>query len=249
MELPLRHTSGESKLRPLGDRDRIAVVVKAVVRAADAWGLTNIEGAAPVRRAHGHVEPHEGWPLQGHTRSGQGDTGKPDHQVVQRARVTLQRPLGLRLAQGFQHRSRFRGQDPGSINAYPAGQALARGHPGERRERGGVPARPLRRRELPGGTAGPILCRTSGKATRGCSGGRGRRSWRLVGLGLYDSGRRGRREMFGIQGHPEAATISSHRPAAVRVELASMEWQETARYSTVLQIPTAARGDVADERW
>ena len=46
MELPLRHTSGESKLRPLGDRDRIAVVVKAVVRAADAWGLTNIEGAA-----------------------------------------------------------------------------------------------------------------------------------------------------------------------------------------------------------
>lgn len=33
-------------LRPLRNRDRIAVVVKAVVRAADAWGLTNTEGAA-----------------------------------------------------------------------------------------------------------------------------------------------------------------------------------------------------------
>ncbi len=31
---------------PLGDRHRVAVVVKAVVRAADAWGLTNTESAA-----------------------------------------------------------------------------------------------------------------------------------------------------------------------------------------------------------
>ena len=37
---------GESNLRPLGERERIAVVVKAVVRAADAWGLTNVEGAS-----------------------------------------------------------------------------------------------------------------------------------------------------------------------------------------------------------
>ena len=31
---------------PLGDRDRVAVIVKAVVRAAEAWGLTNTESAA-----------------------------------------------------------------------------------------------------------------------------------------------------------------------------------------------------------
>lgn len=31
---------------PLADRDRVAVIVKAVVRTADAWGLTNTESAA-----------------------------------------------------------------------------------------------------------------------------------------------------------------------------------------------------------
>ena len=46
MSRPLQDIPGERLLRPLGDRDRIAVVVKAVVRAADAWGLTHIEGAA-----------------------------------------------------------------------------------------------------------------------------------------------------------------------------------------------------------
>ena len=46
MARPIRDTPSEGLLRPLGDRDRIAVVVKAVVRAADAWGLSNIEAAA-----------------------------------------------------------------------------------------------------------------------------------------------------------------------------------------------------------
>ena len=46
MARPFPHIAGESRFSPLGDRDRIAVVVKAVARAADAWGLTNIEGAA-----------------------------------------------------------------------------------------------------------------------------------------------------------------------------------------------------------
>lgn len=46
MAPPLQDISGERLLRPLGDRDRIAVVIKAVVRAADAWDLTHIEGAA-----------------------------------------------------------------------------------------------------------------------------------------------------------------------------------------------------------
>lgn len=43
---PFREIPGDALLGPLRNRDRIAVVVKAVVRAADAWGLTNTEGAA-----------------------------------------------------------------------------------------------------------------------------------------------------------------------------------------------------------
>ena len=46
MVAPFREIPGEGLLRPLRNRDRIAIVVKAVVRAADAWGLTNTEGAA-----------------------------------------------------------------------------------------------------------------------------------------------------------------------------------------------------------
>lgn len=33
-------------IQPLTDRDQIAVVVRAVVRATEAWGLTNAEAAA-----------------------------------------------------------------------------------------------------------------------------------------------------------------------------------------------------------
>ncbi len=33
-------------VRPLADRQKIAAIVKAVVRTADAWNLTNIEAAA-----------------------------------------------------------------------------------------------------------------------------------------------------------------------------------------------------------
>lgn len=43
---PLQNISGEGPLTPLADRRRIAVVVKAVARATDAWGLTHLEGAA-----------------------------------------------------------------------------------------------------------------------------------------------------------------------------------------------------------
>ena len=46
MARPLRDIPRDRLLTPLGDRDRVAVVVKAIVRAADAWGLTNTEGAA-----------------------------------------------------------------------------------------------------------------------------------------------------------------------------------------------------------
>lgn len=46
MARPLRDIPHDRLLMPLGDRDRVAVIVKAVVRAAEAWGLTNTESAA-----------------------------------------------------------------------------------------------------------------------------------------------------------------------------------------------------------
>ncbi len=46
MARPLRDIPRDRLLMPLGDRDRVAVIVKAVVRAAEAWGLTNTESAA-----------------------------------------------------------------------------------------------------------------------------------------------------------------------------------------------------------
>ena len=46
MARPIRGIPSDRLLTPLGDRDKVAIVVKAVVRAADAWGLTNTESAA-----------------------------------------------------------------------------------------------------------------------------------------------------------------------------------------------------------
>ncbi|GGE87743.1 DUF2384 domain-containing protein [Stappia taiwanensis] len=34
------------RMAPIRDRDQVAAIVKAVVRATEAWGLTNAEGAA-----------------------------------------------------------------------------------------------------------------------------------------------------------------------------------------------------------
>ena len=38
-------TPGQKAMQPVTEADKIAVIVKAVVRAADAWGLSNAEAA------------------------------------------------------------------------------------------------------------------------------------------------------------------------------------------------------------
>ena len=38
-------TPGQKTMQPVTEADKIAVIVKAVVRAADAWGLSNAEAA------------------------------------------------------------------------------------------------------------------------------------------------------------------------------------------------------------
>ena len=80
---------GESNLRPLGERERIAVVVKAVVRAGRCLGADQRRGRVAVRRADSYLEPHEGRALQRNPRPRQGDTRKSDHRSVQRTPVVL----------------------------------------------------------------------------------------------------------------------------------------------------------------
>ena len=43
---PVHDDVWHGKVRRIAERDRIAAVVKAVVRATDAWGLSNAEAAA-----------------------------------------------------------------------------------------------------------------------------------------------------------------------------------------------------------
>ena len=43
---PVHDDVRHGKVRRIAERDRIAAVVKAVVRATDAWGLSNAEAAA-----------------------------------------------------------------------------------------------------------------------------------------------------------------------------------------------------------
>lgn len=42
----IQSTPPQMHVRPIGEQDKIAVVIKGVVRAADAWGLSNAEAAA-----------------------------------------------------------------------------------------------------------------------------------------------------------------------------------------------------------
>ena len=43
---PAQHNLGQGTVQPVAEGDRIATIVKAVVRAADAWELSNAEAAA-----------------------------------------------------------------------------------------------------------------------------------------------------------------------------------------------------------
>ncbi|MEM6932002.1 MAG: antitoxin Xre-like helix-turn-helix domain-containing protein [Pseudomonadota bacterium] len=43
---PVQYAPEQSIVQPVADRDRIAAIVKAVVRAAEAWNLSNAEAAA-----------------------------------------------------------------------------------------------------------------------------------------------------------------------------------------------------------
>lgn len=43
---PIQYTAEQAIVQPVADRNRITAIVKAVVRAADAWGLSNAEAAA-----------------------------------------------------------------------------------------------------------------------------------------------------------------------------------------------------------
>lgn len=43
---PAQHNLGQGTVQPVAEGDRIAAIVKAVVRAADAWELSNAEAAA-----------------------------------------------------------------------------------------------------------------------------------------------------------------------------------------------------------
>ena len=98
----MRAFSGRSVTVP-----RIAVVVKAVVRAADAWGLTNVEGAALFD------VPTATWSrMKAGSYRGILDQDKVTRAslivgFVQRPRVVVQRSFGLWLAEGSQYRPRF----------------------------------------------------------------------------------------------------------------------------------------------
>lgn len=46
MLAPVQFAPDQAVVRPVAERDKIAVIVKAVVRASDAWGLANAEAAA-----------------------------------------------------------------------------------------------------------------------------------------------------------------------------------------------------------
>ncbi|MGB7243467.1 MAG: antitoxin Xre-like helix-turn-helix domain-containing protein [Sulfitobacter sp.] len=43
---PVQYASEQAVVQPVAEGDKIAAIVKAVVRAADAWGLSNAEAAA-----------------------------------------------------------------------------------------------------------------------------------------------------------------------------------------------------------
>jgi hypothetical protein len=42
---PIERAAPEMSVRPIDERDKIAAIVKGVVRTADAWGLSNAEAA------------------------------------------------------------------------------------------------------------------------------------------------------------------------------------------------------------
>lgn len=42
---PIERAAPEMSVRPIDERDKIAAIVKGVVRTADAWGLSNMEAA------------------------------------------------------------------------------------------------------------------------------------------------------------------------------------------------------------
>jgi hypothetical protein len=46
MLAPVQFAPDQGVVRPVAEKDKIAVIVKAVVRASDAWGLANAEAAA-----------------------------------------------------------------------------------------------------------------------------------------------------------------------------------------------------------
>lgn len=43
---PVQYAPEQANVQPVAEGDKIAAIVKAVVRAADAWGLSNAEAAA-----------------------------------------------------------------------------------------------------------------------------------------------------------------------------------------------------------
>jgi hypothetical protein len=43
---PVQYAPEQAVVQPVAEGDKIAAIVKAVVRAADAWGLSNAEAAA-----------------------------------------------------------------------------------------------------------------------------------------------------------------------------------------------------------
>ncbi|MCP5088593.1 MAG: DUF2384 domain-containing protein [Rhodobacteraceae bacterium] len=43
---PIQYAPEQAAVQPVAERDKITAIVKAVVRTADAWGLSNAEAAA-----------------------------------------------------------------------------------------------------------------------------------------------------------------------------------------------------------